>query len=392
MSSTNSLRKRVLILGGYGTFGSRIAEMLGSESGLHVIVAGHDLFKAELLAERLQQQHSEADNSGCTYEGLRLDHESVSLAAQLKGLDLNLLIHCAGPFQQQDYHVPDACIANGIHYLDIADAATFVSEIETLNQSAEDAGCAVISGASSLPALSSAVIQVIGKPFHKIEDIEINIAPAHRISRGLATVRAGFESLGTDLTLLRNGQPAPSYSGDELRKITLGHPVGERQVCNFDIPDLRLIPALMPEVKNLRFGTGVQPTLLQRGLALCARLARIRRPSTIPDPLPYLARLGHWLAARWPGGSDHGGMQVEISGSTGSAGGADQRARWQILGLNGDGPWIPAAPATAMARKLIRGEYNTPGARPCWQLLSLEEILRELEPYSVVTSVEAPGA
>lgn len=390
MSSTNNLRKRVLILGGYGTFGSRIAEMLGSEPNLHVIVAGHDLFKAELLADRLQQQHSATDTkSRCTFEGLRLDHESASLTVQLKDLDLDLLIHCAGPFQQQDYHVPDACIANGIHYLDIADAASFVSEIETLNQSAEDAGCTVISGASSLPALSSAVIQVLGKPFHKIDDIEINIAPAHRISRGLATVRAGFESLGTELTLLRNGQPVLSYSGGELRKITLGHPVGERQVCNFDVPDLRLIPTLMPEVKNLRFGTGVQPTLLQWGLALSARLARIHRPSTIPDPLPYLARLGHWLAARWPGGSDHGGMQVEI---TGIAGGAGQRARWQILGLNGDGPWIPAAPAAAMARKLVRGEYSNHGARPCWQLLSLEEILRELEAYSVVTSVEAPGA
>lgn len=388
MSSTNLLRKRVLIFGGYGTFGSRIAEMLGSEPALHILIAGHDLFKAQILADRLQRQQPESGSPGCTYEGLRLDHESSSLAVQLKDLNLDLVIHCAGPFQQQDYHVPDACIAHGIHYLDIADAATFVHEISNLDQGAAEAGCSVISGASSLPALSSAVIRVLGAYFDQLEDIEIAIAPAHRISRGLATVRAGFESLGRELVLLRDGHHQTSFSGDELRKVTLGHPVGDRWVCNFDVPDLYLIPEQIPAIKNLRFGTGVQPKLLQRGLALCARLARIRRPSTIPDPLPQLARFGHWLAARWPGGSDHGGMQIEIKGRIN---GVERQARWQILGLNGDGPWIPAAPAAAMARKLLRGTYTQVGARPCWQLLSLDEILGELESRAVVTSFELPG-
>ncbi|MBB5210626.1 saccharopine dehydrogenase NADP-binding domain-containing protein [Microbulbifer hydrolyticus] len=380
MSSIKMLRKRVLILGGYGTFGSRIAEMLASETGVHIILAGHDRFKAELLANRLYQQFPDT-----TFEGLRLDHESVNLTAQLRGLNLNLVIHCAGPFQQQDYHVPNACIDNGIHYVDIADATTFVSDITTLNQRAKEAECTVISGASSLPALSSAVIQVLGEPFSRIDDIEITIAPAHRISRGFATVRAGFESLGKDMLVLRDGRSVPSYCGAELRQITLGHPVGDRRVCNFDVPDLRLIPKHIPEIQNLRFGTGVQPKLLQRGLALCAWLARIRRPDAIPDPLPYLARLGHWLAARWPGGSDHGGMLVEIHGDID---GQSARGSWQILGLNGDGPWIPAAPAVAMARRILRGNHTDVGALPCWQLLPLREIMAELSPHAVVTSVE----
>ncbi|WP_299593210.1 saccharopine dehydrogenase family protein [uncultured Microbulbifer sp.] len=389
MSPIKMLRKRILILGGYGTFGSRIAEMLGSEPSTHILLAGHDRFKAELLANRLQQQFPDTNPSNSTFEGLRLDHESVNLAAQLQGLNLDLVIHCAGPFQQQDYHVPSACIEHGIHYLDIADATAFVGDIGTLNQSAINAASTVISGVSSLPALSSAVIQVLGKHIQQIDDIEINIAPAHRISRGFATVRAGFESLGKNLFLLRNGQTISSYAGDELRTITLGHPVGERQVCNFDVPDLRLVPEQIPEVKNLRFGTGVQPKLLQRGLALCARLARIQRPASLPDPLPPLARLGHWLTARWPGGNEHGGMLVEINGTNS---GKPARARWQILGLNGDGPWIPAAPAAAMARKLVRGEVQRSGAYPCWQLLSLTEILAELESYAVVTSIELPNA
>lgn len=376
------LRQRVLILGGYGTFGSRIAEMLTSEPGIHLIIAGHDRFKAELLASRLNEQQPDT-----IFEGLRLDHDAINLAAQLHGLNLDLVIHCAGPFQHQDYHVANACIENGIHYVDIADAAAFVSNIDTLDQTAKKTGTSVISGASSLPALSSAVIQELGRHFDRLDDIEINIAPAHRISRGFATVRSGFESLGSEFPLIRDGHNQTTYCGDELRKVQIGHPVGERWVCNFDVPDLRLIPEKLPKIKNLRFGTGVQPATLQAGMVLCARLARLIKPTAIPNPLPQLARLGHWLAARWPGGSEHGGMQIDLRGLSD---GNTAQARWQILGLNGDGPWIPAAPAAAMARKLLRGDSIEAGASPCWQLLTLQEILAELAPHAVVTAIEKP--
>ena len=385
MPQLQSLYKRVLILGGYGTFGARIAELLASERDIQLILAGHDRFKADLVASRLQQSFP-----ANRFEGLRLDRDAINLTEQLAALNLDLLIHCAGPFQSQDFHVAQACINSQTPYIDIADAGTFVSDITTLDSAAKRADTPVISGASTLPALSSSVLKALATPFTQIDTIEINIAPAHRISRGLATVRSGFEALGKDFSITRNGTRVNTYTGDELRKVDIGHPVGERWVCNFDVPDLRLIPAQLPDVQNLRFGTGVQPRPLQAGLALCARLARIRLPNGIPPLLPYLARAGHWLAARWPGGSPHGGMTVAIHGKTAEL--SDALANWQILGLNGDGPWIPAAPAAAMARKILRGEYRERGATACWQLLSLEEILAELTPYAVVTRFEPPRA
>jgi len=380
-----SLYKRVLILGGYGTFGARIAELLATEPNVQLILAGHDRFRADLLANRLQKSFPENH-----FEGLRLDREAVNLTEQLAALNLDLLIHCAGPFQNQDYRVARACIDRRIAYIDIADAGAFVGDITTLDSAAEHTNTPVISGASSLPALSSAVLHALAEPFARIDSIEINIAPAHRISRGLATVRSGLEALGKDFSVTRNGNRERTYTGDELRKVEIGHPVGERWVCNFDVPDLRLIPKRIPEIQNLRFGTGVQPRLLQAGLALCARLARIRLPAAVPPLLPHFARAGHWLAAHWPGGSPHGGMAVEVRGKTADLGNAV--ADWQILGLNGDGPWIPAAPAAAMARKILRGEYREAGATACWQLLSLEEILAELAPFAVVTRFEPPRA
>lgn len=383
MPQLQSLHKRILILGGYGTFGSRIAELLASERNLQIILAGRDRFKAELLANRLRENFPQNH-----FEGLRLDREAINFPAQLQSLNLDLLIHCAGPFQQQDYRVAQACIDSGTSYIDIADSTRYVCDIRSLNDSAQRAETTLISGASSLPALSSAVLAEVLPAFSSVESLEIDIAPGHRITRGLAAVRAGFEALGKTFSIRRAGAPYETYAGDELRKVEVGHPVGERWVCNFQVPDLELIPANLPSIENLRFGTGVQPRILQLGLALCARLARVKLPRNVPPLLPYCARAGHWLAARWPGGSEHGGMVLEARGKTQT--GENAVAHWRILGLNGDGPWIPAAPAAAMAKKFLRGEVNWKGAVPCWQLLTLEEILAELTQFAIVTSFEQP--
>jgi len=37
------------------------------------------------------------------------------------------VIHCAGPFQSQDYRVALAAMAAGAHYLDLADGRQFVA-------------------------------------------------------------------------------------------------------------------------------------------------------------------------------------------------------------------------------------------------------------------------
>ncbi|GAA5526054.1 hypothetical protein Maes01_02643 [Microbulbifer aestuariivivens] len=368
----SNYRKRVLILGGYGSFGARIAQMLASDPNIQLIIAGRDKHRADLCASRLPN----------LAEGLRLERDAVNLAAQLKALHLDLLIHCAGPFQNQDYRVAEACIEARTPYIDIADGRRFVCDFQRLSSKAEAAGISLVTGASTLPALSSAVLAKLAGDYSRLDSARIDIAPGHRIERGLAMVRAGFESLGENFPALRKGQWRETFAGKHLRRVRMAHPVGERWVCDLDVPDLELWPRAFPELTDVRFGTGVQPRPLQLGLAACAHLNRLRLPATGP----WLAKLGHRLAARWPGGSPHGGMQILLRGK--DRNGQPLSRRWQILGLSGDGLWIPAAPAAALARKVLAGQGPGPGASVCWQMLSMEEILRELTPYSVVTAVE----
>jgi len=119
------------------------------------------------------------------------DANDPGLAARLRELAVNTLIHTAGPFQAQKYTVAKAAIEAGCHYIDLADAREFVSGIESLDSAARERGVTVVSGASSVPALSSAVIDRYLPRFKRLDSIEFGISSGGR-APGLATVRGGI--------------------------------------------------------------------------------------------------------------------------------------------------------------------------------------------------------
>jgi short subunit dehydrogenase-like uncharacterized protein len=83
----------VLVLGGYGFFGARIAESLAKHAGIRLLIAGRDEAKARHFAQGLGLP---ADR------GVRLDATAADLAGQLRALEVGTVIHTAGPFQGQD--------------------------------------------------------------------------------------------------------------------------------------------------------------------------------------------------------------------------------------------------------------------------------------------------
>ena len=92
---------RVLVLGGYGFFGSRICEALARNPRIHLLIAGRDEHKATALAYKLGLGAQRAKV---------VDATSPQLALQLRKLEVGTLIHTAGPFQEQNCAVAQAAI------------------------------------------------------------------------------------------------------------------------------------------------------------------------------------------------------------------------------------------------------------------------------------------
>jgi saccharopine dehydrogenase-like NADP-dependent oxidoreductase len=175
----------VLVLGGYGFFGARIAEGLASDEAIRLLVAGRDAREAAAVAARLRLSPEQS---------VHLDANDPELARRLGELGVATLINTAGPFQSQRYTVARAAIQAGCRYIDLADGREFVMGIEKLDALARERGVTVVSGASSVPALSSAVVDRYLPQFARLDAIEFGISTGARTpglgSWSLHTVRS----------------------------------------------------------------------------------------------------------------------------------------------------------------------------------------------------------
>ncbi len=368
----------VLILGGYGVFGARLAAALAQDPSWRVIIAGRSATKARAAA------------AGLRAEPLALDRDAPDLAARLADLAPFAVVDAAGPFQAygaDPYRLARASLAAGAHYLDLSDDGAFTDGIALLDPLARAAGRVALSGVSSVPALSSAAVAELSQGMEDIHLIEGTILPGNRAPRGLSVVRAILAQAGRPVRQWRGGAAAdlPGWSGTRSLSLALpGARLPPRPASLIGAPDTRLFPARFG-ARSVIFRAGLELRLMHHSLAFLALPVRL---GLVRDITP-LARPLRWLADRLrPFGSDRGGMRVRVAGL---ASGRPVRRDWVLLARAGDGPEVPAIPAR-VALSLLRQGRLPPGARPCIADLPLADLEAALATHAIRTGrAEAPA-
>jgi len=358
---------RVLILGGSGAFGTRLCRLLAAEPALDIVVAGRDLGKAQGIAA------TAAKPDGARFAAISCDIES-DLPATLDRLAPQLVVHAAGPFQGQSYRVAEACIARRINYIDLADGRAFVSGIGALDNAAREAGVFVVSGASTVPALSAAAGDAMRDSFARIDDIDIAISPGNRAPRGKAVMEAILDYVG---------KPIPGGNGRRigwqgLRRVRIPG-VGVRWTCDCDVPDVALFGQRYGACQ-VRGSAGLELSLLHLGLWLLSWPVRWGWIGSLRPWSETLLRLARWFEHC---GSDRGGMRVLVSGS--GSDGATLRRQWSLFAEAGEGPFVPVLAAASLVRRFARGEIIAPGARPCLGEVSLVQFQTAMAGLPIAT-------
>jgi hypothetical protein len=357
--------KRIVVVGGYGAFGARVAERLARDPSLGIIVAGRTASKAKLAAAALA-------GSGVA----RLEHATLDAEAPVKGQILRLapdiLINASGPFQHQGYGLARACIEAGVHYIDLADARRYVNGFAALDAAARAAGVLAVTGASSVPALAAAVVDDLAQQFDRLQSIVYGISPGNSFDPGPATTSSILSALGKPFPISVAGASAIVHGWQGLHRHRFPG-LGQRLFGYCEVPDLDLFPARYPGLETVRFYAGVEVALFHLSLWLLSwpcRFGLLRRPERLSGPLLWLKRRFSWL------GSDRGGMFMTLGG-TGPDGGARQ-VDWHIIAGSGHGPYIPAVPSVIVATKLAREEIEARGALACLGLFTLAEFMAEI--------------
>lgn len=363
---------RVLLIGAAGVFGSAIARRLVHDPRFELTLAGRRSAPLQALCKTL----GDANVRLAT-----LDATDGQLGDVLARLRPQLVIHTAGPFQAQDYRVAEACLACNSDYIDLADGREFVCGFALLDQRARAAGRLLISGASSVPALSAAVVDALLSRFRTLERIEHAISPGNHTERGAATVAAILGYCGRPIRVWRDGRWQHARGWLDGKRQTFA--CGRRRVGVCEVPDLSLFPARYPDVRSVVFRAGLELPLLNVGLVCLAALVRVGAIRHLAAWAPALRRLSEYFK-RW--GTDRGGMVVELGGT--AMDGAPLHLRWWLDAAAGVGPQIPATAAVVLAQQLADGQLTARGAQPCVGLLTLDQWLDGFADYDLSTGIE----
>jgi short subunit dehydrogenase-like uncharacterized protein len=342
---------RILVIGGYGGFGGRLSRRLHA-AGHEVLVGGRSAEKAQRFCRGLANMRPVVvDRRG-------------DILPLLREFGPDIVIDAAGPFQQSDYRVPQACIAAGCHYLDLADARAFVVGIGELNDAAAKAGVTVISGASTVPALSSAVALELARGLDRVDKVDMALSAATHSAANLSVAKAVLSYLGKEIRLPRGH----AFGWQRLRRQRYrisGLAPLSRLVAMVDVPDYDVLPTLLPGGPQVEFRAGTDVSLHMVASWIASwpiRWTGLGSLSGFADLLTRLQRASSF------GRGDRSAMEVQLQGLR--AGSPIERC-WTLIAEDFDGPEIPTLAAALLSDDLDACRLE-PGARTAAGLLPLE--------------------
>lgn len=355
---------KVVVIGGYGVFGARLVDLLARD-GHDVVVAGRSLDKAQALA----------DAHGAT--ALKVDRRGD--LTRLWALSPDAVVDAAGPFHaygDDPYAFARACVGAGAHYLDLADDPAFCAGIGVLDDAAKAAGVFVLSGVSSVPAISSAAVAALADGASEVDTISTAILPGNRAPRGRAVVESILHQCGHPFDVRVDGAPVPHRSWSTPDRFDLGKGM-IRKGWMIEVPDHRLFGDAF-DARTVLFRAGLELGVMNHGLAVLSGL----RGKLGFGIAGWFVSLMLWAAKLlWSFGTDTGGMSVAVTARY-----ADgwQRRTWRLRAVAGEGPYIPAVSSRAALRI---PDQIAPGARPAVAVLPLDVIEGAMSDLAVETEV-----
>jgi hypothetical protein len=351
---------RILIAGGYGTFGQRLARELLAHSTATVVLAGRNVARAQAARREIEAY---GGRGGFDWQGrVELAHLDLArpgaLAAAAAGC---AAVACAaGPFQALRPDLPRQAVGAGAHWLDLADYHGWVRPLlqdEALHREAAAGGCVVIPGLSTIPALSGVLVRWCRERLPAARGGRVILAIGNRNPKGAAAVAS---ALGA-------GFAAP-------RRVPL--PVGPRIAYRFTSPEAALLADELG--LELAFLVAFEPV---PGLAMAAasRLgvhlgfgARMRLAT-------WLARLAEPISHL---GSPASCLQVQLEDTAGGR---------VMAALVASGQRLAVLPCALAVEALLAGELQARGVVHPVTWRSTGEWLARLQARDVGFTGSAPG-
>lgn len=212
---------KLMIYGAAGYTG-RMASANVKAAGVDFVIAGREQDEAKFAAL--------ASDLGVEYRLFAVDDPSTAEAALG---DISVLLNCAGPFMRTAGPLMNACIAAGVHYLDIAAELDSYRLAEKLDQDANAAGVMLLPGSGGSVAMLGSLAGHAARRVTAPRNLRIALHVAGGFSRGSAI--SASENVTTEC-LYRVDGTLMSRSPEEVREFDFGN--GPATSFPVTLPDL----------------------------------------------------------------------------------------------------------------------------------------------------------
>jgi saccharopine dehydrogenase-like NADP-dependent oxidoreductase len=343
----------VLVVGGYGVVGRRIATALGGLYPGRVIVAGRNPEQAEKLVPAMD---------GAIRTRTVDITESSSITEALAGVEV--VVSC---IDQPDRLLLKAALARGLGYTDITPHLTELgrgSAYRDIVSGARASGARLILGCGLVPGISNVMVRALADGLGGADAIETSLLLGASDLSGPASLDYFLLELATTFDVYVDGTDHPYCALSTPRMIEFPPPIGSRTSYLFPFSDQVLYPNTMG-VRTAVTRLALEPDFLARVLGLVAGspLARLLTKATVRRIIGAALRV-HRAQTASPFA-----LRVDV------ARGPVSRHATLCGRAQAD---AAAAGAVEMARLLIDKELIEPGAWMPEQLAGPESILSRL--------------
>jgi saccharopine dehydrogenase-like NADP-dependent oxidoreductase len=283
ISFENLRDKKVLVVGGSGRVGGSVVTQL-AKRGSFVTVGGTTVKNFEQSRDRWRRLFPENCDKIDAIDFSLLDRESVvSVSKVLENGDFDLVVHTAGPFQgkiKTPNGIIDACISNGIPYVDVCDDYCTASAAKSKFSDkaiANNVPCMTSTGC--WPGVSSLMASLlIRKILHKDKSlkpddlsVDFSFFTAGSGGAGATLLVATFLILAEEALTIQNGRRKPVKAMKEYSSIDFGKIVGKKPVAHLNLLETASIHEVFG-VGNVKALFGTDPGLWNSLLGVMAQL------------------------------------------------------------------------------------------------------------------------
>ena len=353
----------VLLVGGTGVIGRRVAAELARSSDVERLVIGsRDPRKAERVATLLGGSQGRV-----TARPLDLRDADASVAA-MRGHDV--IASCAGPFYELEINAIRNAIDAGVNYVSLNDDHGIFQRVAALHNAARDEGVTIVSGCGMTPGISNLLATLAGRDLDVVDEIEVAIAASSQDAGGEAGALHLLSMLAAPAPAIADHvvEEVPGGSGPKL--VYFPEPVGWVETFRCGHPEIFTLAAKFEGVAAVSFRLG----LTERAVMDAVRAALAR--GLLDDE----ARRRSWLAlagvtrplleALPPRGVPWSALRVDVHGRS------DDIARTVTLGAADHLANLAAVPLALATVAIGSGSVSAPGVRTPEELFDAPAFLR----------------